>query len=227
MRLSFLLAPALLVAVGLPPVSAADLSKIDRTLSDEPKYCTPTPKFCLLVFGPDARTRVWLVHDGDVIHLRASPNGKSPAQWRQVGRPPYGAFDLGDIWEDGGQVRYPSLRYLNSRYPKLSVVVEGKPQTAGRDSRGTLAFAASPHEAPIVHFNGPLTLDLFRLQQPFRSGQEEEMTAVVGTPGVGPGTFALFNTLAYPKDAWPTANIEFPTKDGGKLIVAQVRLAEE
>jgi hypothetical protein len=42
---------------------AADLSKIDRTIKKEPKY-KGKPKYCLLVFGPEAKTRIWLVLDG-------------------------------------------------------------------------------------------------------------------------------------------------------------------
>jgi hypothetical protein len=41
------------------PAMAADLSKIDRTLAKEPKYQSKA-KYCLLVFGPQAKTRVWL-----------------------------------------------------------------------------------------------------------------------------------------------------------------------
>ena len=82
-------------------------------------------------------------------------------------------------------------------------------------------------DAPVVHFNGPLTLDLFREQEALRSGSQVDITAVVGTHGVGTGTFALFYTDAYPKGAWPTAVIEYPAKDGGKPIVAKVTLAEE
>src|SRR5438067_566227 len=41
---------------------AADLAKIDRTIVKEPAYKS-APKYCLLVFGPEAATRVWLVLD--------------------------------------------------------------------------------------------------------------------------------------------------------------------
>ena len=50
------------------PATAADLSKIDRTIKKEPTYKTK-PKYCLLVFGPEAKTRAWLVLDGDVLFI--------------------------------------------------------------------------------------------------------------------------------------------------------------
>src|SRR5438046_8811381 len=52
------------------PVSAADLSKIDRKIGNEPVYESQSkPKYCLVVFGPEAKTRVWLVLDGDVLYV--------------------------------------------------------------------------------------------------------------------------------------------------------------
>jgi hypothetical protein len=50
------------------PATAADLSKIDRTIKKEPTYKTK-PKYCLLLFGPEAKTRAWLVLDGDVLFI--------------------------------------------------------------------------------------------------------------------------------------------------------------
>jgi hypothetical protein len=65
----------LLVAALLPAAAAAaDLSKIDRTLRKEPKY-ENSPKYCLLVFGPKADFRVWVVQDGDVLYVDRNGNG--------------------------------------------------------------------------------------------------------------------------------------------------------
>jgi hypothetical protein len=53
---------------------AADLSKIDRTIAKEPKYAGK-PKYCLLVFGAQAKHRVWLVQDGNTLHVDRNGNG--------------------------------------------------------------------------------------------------------------------------------------------------------
>jgi hypothetical protein len=59
-------------------VSAAsagvDLAKIDRKIVKEPAYRTK-PKYCLLVFGPEAKTRIWLVQDGDTLYVDRNGNG--------------------------------------------------------------------------------------------------------------------------------------------------------
>jgi hypothetical protein len=214
----------LLVAVGLSNASAADLSKIDRTLPDEPKYSTAAPKYCLLAFGPDAKTTVWLVRDGNVMHVFASPDGKSAKVWRQVNSGH--VFEIGDIWEDERTCHKRLRCYAYQRDRMLSILIDGKRQIAGEDRRGKLEFAASPKDAPVVHFNGPLVLDLYYEQEPLRTGTTVDLSAVIGTPGVGPGTMAVVFCDSYPKNAWPTAVIEYPAKEGGKPIVETVRLNE-
>ena len=52
-----------------------DLKKIDRTIVKEPVYRSKTPKYCLVVFGPEARVRMWLVTDGDRLYVDRNANG--------------------------------------------------------------------------------------------------------------------------------------------------------
>src|SRR5262249_33335382 len=68
--------PAALVGLALfaVPLSAADLTQLDRKITREPAYKSQ-PKYCLLVFGPEAVTRVWLVQDGDTLYVDRNGNG--------------------------------------------------------------------------------------------------------------------------------------------------------
>src|SRR3954451_24836546 len=52
-----------LLAVGVAAAPAADLARIDRTIKKEPVYLSKSPKYGLLVFGPKAETRIWIVLD--------------------------------------------------------------------------------------------------------------------------------------------------------------------
>jgi hypothetical protein len=56
------------------PLFAADLTELARVLVKEPAYKSK-PRYCLLVFGPEAKTRVWLVHDGDTLYVDRNGNG--------------------------------------------------------------------------------------------------------------------------------------------------------
>jgi hypothetical protein len=70
---------ALLLGLGAVatarPLVAADLAHIDRRLAREPEYHSKAPRYCLLVFGPEARTRIWLVQDGDTLYVDRNGNG--------------------------------------------------------------------------------------------------------------------------------------------------------
>jgi hypothetical protein len=56
------------------PVPAADLTRVDRKIAREPAYRSK-PRYCLLVFGPEAKTRVWLVQDGGTLYVDRNGNG--------------------------------------------------------------------------------------------------------------------------------------------------------
>lgn len=63
------------LAVLAEPAALVDLSQVDRSLRKEPVYESKRPQYCLLVFGPRAEPRVWIVLDGDVLYLDRNGNG--------------------------------------------------------------------------------------------------------------------------------------------------------
>src|SRR5436189_297280 len=99
--LSLLAAVLLLTA----PAQAADLAKVPRTIAREPVYQTRTPKYCLLVFGLDAKTRVWLVQDGDTLFVDRNGNGDLTQDGKRVKLKQkddaYRIFEVGDLKLDG------------------------------------------------------------------------------------------------------------------------------
>src|SRR5262249_1657660 len=67
-----------------PAPAPVDLAKIDRTIKKEPAY-KGKPEYCLLVFGPQAKTRVWLVRDGDLLYVDGNGSGdltEAGKRWR-------------------------------------------------------------------------------------------------------------------------------------------------
>ncbi|MBY0228334.1 MAG: hypothetical protein K2W96_03545 [Gemmataceae bacterium] len=217
-----LLAAALLSAGAAPPAS---LAHIDRALPSPPKLVSP--RYCLLVFGHDTRTRVWIAYDGSWLHALASPDGKAAPVWRHAGKY-YSTFTVGGIRAADGKTLYRNLRVqVGGSYPRVSVDVRKHRQEAGWDREGKLAFGSVAKEVPVIHFDGPLTMALWRNQRPLRTEGYDDLGAVVGSRGEGPGTTAVFTCDAYPPKAWPVAGIEFPAKDGGKPILARVRLADD
>jgi hypothetical protein len=49
--------------------TVVDYDKVERRLTKEPAYQTKIPKYALLLFGPKARLRVWVVLDGETLYV--------------------------------------------------------------------------------------------------------------------------------------------------------------
>jgi hypothetical protein len=100
MRISTLLAAAVLLSLA-PSARATGLAKIERKIAREPAYQTKSPKYCLLVFGLDAKTRVWLVQDGDTLYVDRDANGDLTGNGKRVQvkqqTANYRVFDVGDL----------------------------------------------------------------------------------------------------------------------------------
>jgi len=259
---------AIPVARGQSPGAtlAADLTKIDRKIAKEPAYQSK-PRYCLLVFGPVAKTRVWIVLDGDTLYVDRNGNGDLTEEGEKVGLPKFTEIDNGFMAGQrqhaaGALTAWPARRLEltvfqarirpghKSKSPEEAEMVKllGDPPgglltglivmdeltkgkvpkggladgssnaqiAMGSDRQGALCFADRAQDAPIVHFSGPLMMSLHPMQKLVR-GQETELKASVGTPGLGQGTFV---TVMYqgriPEDAQPSAEVEFPTSGPGK-----------
>src|SRR2546427_8411468 len=145
---------------------AFDLRTIDRTILKEPAYRTGRPKYCLAVFGPKAQTRVWLVLDGDTLFIDRNGNLDLTEAGENVkGQPnPKGhgevQFNAGTITAKDGVL--PNTRLEVLVVPELTFVycrAEKQPwQRAVVDNEGFLAFANKPQIAPVLHFQGALTV---------------------------------------------------------------------
>jgi hypothetical protein len=82
--------------------TAVDLSKVSRTIAKEPTYKTK-PKYCLVVFGPEATNRIWLVLDGDVLYVDKDGNGDLTVKGKSL---PYAKHSL-----DISDPAYPLQEY--------------------------------------------------------------------------------------------------------------------
>jgi hypothetical protein len=216
------LAGLALVAVGSAPVAATDLSKIDRSIAKEPAYQSK-PKYCLVVFGPEAATRVWLVLDGDTLYVDRNSNGDLTEKGKRFVLAPdeydrkrgQRVWQVGDIEAPGDNVRYTGLQVSERSETATDVTGLGAghgvavkvPMAGHRVWQGVggfvyphhgfrLRFAARAQDAPIIHFGGPLRMILLqpeRLTAGMKIGVRYEIEARVGTPGLGKDTAALID----------------------------------
>lgn len=258
---------------------AQDLGKIDRTLGKQPAYASKEPRYCLLVFGPKAETRVWLVLDLAYDPLREKP-GKTESVYAdlngdgdltdpkervpvtvvtkmssELGLPTYiGGFKVGDHDTDVPQFAVGGVKSRDGKtvYKKLVVDVgwyilgrKDREMTVavdvpgyGRQSVGgpQLWFADSPAKAPIIWFDGALTLRLapsgllhlpvdhtgkeppppWYEEFPLVRGQTMPLRVELGSAGVGRGTFNAVPNDKPPADVHPVARVVFPHADPKK-----------
>lgn len=98
---------AVLAGLTAPPAVAADFDR--GSPGREPAY-RGKPGYLLLVFGPDARDRVWVVNDGDTLYVDRNGDGdltaadeKVPAEVNKLRDPAeYGySFAVGDLLVGG------------------------------------------------------------------------------------------------------------------------------
>ena len=207
--------------------AAVDLRTIDRSILKEPAYRTGQPKYCLAVFGPKAETRVWMVLDGDTIFIDRNGNlDLTEAGESEKGQPrpqTHGEmqFKAVAITAQGGVQRDTRLKVTVG--PDLTFVycyTFGQPwQRAVVDDEGYLAFANKPQTAPVLHFQGPLTIGL-RFDHKFkRNAAPEDLDIMVGTPGLGIGSFVSFGHESVAKDLRPVLEIDFPGNDSRMIHV--------
>lgn len=241
MRETILLTSLVCVTLGQPAV-AADLGKIDRSIAKEPEYQSKAPRYCLLLFGAEAKTRIWLVLDGRVLYVDRNGNGdltdkgeRFEARWTS-GDDSYGGreFEIPQLIESDGKTRHTNLHVQAWHYKgrpavcRLSIKLAGKRTQSTGFGLATFELAERPKDAPIVHFNGPLTMTLG--EGPVLSGPSDtpaSLFAWIGTAGLGKGTFAMIDFEEIPEGIHPVAQVAFPSKRrGGKPIEVRVVLKE-
>jgi hypothetical protein len=108
------LSSAVLLALFSAPGSAADLAKVDRAIAGEPTYKSK-PKYCLLVFGPEAKTKVWLVQDGDTLYVDRNGNGNLTESGKKVAAEKRDGAEEGQFTFKIGEIRDGSLIHKNLR----------------------------------------------------------------------------------------------------------------
>ena len=231
--LRFLSALAAL-AVSTATLVAADSTKIDRRIAKEPAYQSRSPKYCLLVFGAEAKTRVWLVLDGDTLYVDRNANGDLTEANERIKRNGK-KFEAGEITERAGKAKYAHLRVLPLDLPEkeqeplcmVSLEVRGKYR-----QYGCVSSADRPKDAPVLWFDGSLTMGFAdpNRQALERGDTGSQINAWIGTPSPAKqrlATVYLEHSQGVPTDIHPIASVAFPNRDPkGKPITITVMLNE-
>jgi hypothetical protein len=231
-----------------PAIANADLGPIDRTLGRQPAYAAK-PHYCLLLFGPEAKTRVWLVAAGEAFYADTNGDGDLTEPGKRVySEGNYRAlvsldpcvrsmwfpvpedvrvYTVGDIFDRATRTWYHltvrRLGKLATARFQIEVDVRGQFRQLGELAH----FGDSPKEAPVLHFGGPLTLGLFTSEL-VRGGGPNDLAAWIGTatpPDTeGQPTYLVLDDWV-PPELSPKALVELtPGMPGAEPIRSSVRL---
>jgi hypothetical protein len=202
-------------------VALPDLSGVDRSLVLP--LGLREPRYCLLVFGKrEARTRVWLVEDGDTLYvdrdgtgMLAGPNKAVRAVGRHEDTPnSEWTYRVGDLMPDGGREKHTQfkvVRYHRKDEEPLYVLwihPFGKPLLEYASSANI--FARDRESAPVIHFGGPVVAKLLRSTKLTVNGEGQDLQFFVGTPGRGEGSFAYVSYESVPRNVDPVVKIRWP-----------------
>ena len=209
---------------------AIDLTTIDRSIKKEPSYQTQ-PRYCLLVLGKEARTRVWLVVDGHQLYIDRNGNGDLTERGERIRRIGYGpSFKVDRIREAARATVHKDLRlsvFDKDQFYCSIELANGGRQSAGYNNGGygrNPRLATRPQDAPIIHF-APITFanrtSIFLPRDPgcksFRT-----MRVDIGNSGLGRWTTTRIDCGTFLEQAGEkmvTADFEFPSHvEGGEPI---------
>jgi hypothetical protein len=203
------------------PARAVDLTKIDRAIAKEPAY-QGKPKYCLAVFGLEAKTRIWLVLDGDTLYVDRNGSGDLTEPDKQVAKKA-GFFVIGTIREADGTAHTNFRVEVRPQGMSLFVMVRGEHYySVQRMHDGEFDFADRKENAPIVHFNGPLALGISRSSTVRERNDSNQLLLVsLGTAGLGRGAFASTSAKHFKIAAGVEGliDIEFPSKVAGEKAI--------
>lgn len=198
-----------------------DVGKIDRTVAKEPHYTTKSPWYCLLVFGPEAKARVWLVLDGDKLYVDRNGNGDLTEAGECLTRAP-----------DDDFFRVPDLALRDSKNKYSDLRVNWRP--TGITARGEFhlhvilrvndheqvaivpAKAENPAKATLLHFDGPLKpyfqIEPFKPQEHLTRGKVHVLGVRLATTYPGVEWVNVSSEKGIPADVHPLVEMVFPGK---------------
>lgn len=224
----FLAAVALMVANS--EGRAIDLATIPRTIRKEPTY-EGQPRYCLLVFGPEAKTRTWMVRDDRYLYLDRAGAGDLTAPECKF-TIDYSTITIADVGVPGRR-RSLSLYTAPDGFRLRFGSRNDDMQFVGVGLMDRPNWGDKAESAPVIHFGGPMTLARYGPmltvpRQPTGLRRSTSLRVMVGTPGLGQGTFASYEDICARQFGPLTAEITYPSAaDRTKTIKERHELAHD
>jgi hypothetical protein len=224
--------------------TASDLRKIDRTIRKEPEY-KGKPQYALLVFGPEAKTRVWVVQDGETLYVDRNGDGDLTGKDERftlgfpIGKTGHGYLQDCKIKVRNmdTKTRYVFRAIKSYAHPTYDKADAGRHLVVYVDIEGRVAYrqycsaelAERPDKAAISHFHGPLMIEPrmtgWKLPREWSrlpiGDSPSDISAVVGTMDAEHDCWVVVCSDDLPKDLHPVMEVEYPAKKAGDAPIKQ------
>jgi hypothetical protein len=229
----FLALAAGFVCVG--PCAASDLpdlGKLNRRIAKEPIYNSGQPLYGLLVFGPKADKRLWIVLDSskrdarhfDVLYIdRNADSDLTTADEQLFAKESEGQaiFSLPDFKDPATGALHSEFRVRvtgDKQDVMVSLKWRGKSKMGGgypADPDTYMRLSPKPQTAPVVWFQGD---GPFRFQRWYGGqlsiGGANDFKVFLGQIGWGPSSFCAFQEHVLPEGEAVQATLIYTDKDG-------------
>jgi hypothetical protein len=223
----------LTVTMACPADELPDLGKLDRTIRKQPTYTAKQPLYGLLVFGPKADKRVWIVLDKskpdadhyDVLYVDRNADGDLTASDERLVAKQEGGnsiFTLAKFSDPALDTEHTdfSVRVSGKERPDVMVKLKwrGKMSMGGGyppDPGDYMKLAPEPQKAPVVWFQGD---GPFRFQRWYGGqltvGGADDFKVFLGQAGHGPSSFCAFAEHVLPEGEAVQATLIYTDADG-------------
>jgi hypothetical protein len=220
-------------AATFTKAKAVDYEKIGRTIVKEPKYTTSAQRYALLLFGPQAELKVWLVFDGDTVYLDRDMDGDltdanerfdDPVKYEWLGNDVTIADSDGKTTYIVQSISDYKMDQPPHSYACVQVKIDGPVQYREYCSAG---LWNDPKKTALAHFHGPLSagpyMERWKITDDVRfvtGGEPFTFTARIGTSDASHQCSVVVcsdagdekQSAAFP-GRFPTMDVEFPPKD--------------
>jgi hypothetical protein len=190
-----------------PLALAGDYARLDRTIRTPPPGLSKDAKYALLVFGRKAKLRVWLIQDGKTLYLDRNGDGDLTAKDEK-----FAAVEECkniELADPDGETRYviTGIGTYEEKDPVRSHLM------VNVDIKGPLSYrqycdvapAATPKEAPLAHFHGPLAAG--PIMHNWKRAEQRCWVVIRSHEG---------EKSAFTPGVHPVVDIEFPSKTPGE-----------
>src|SRR5579859_1303062 len=140
---------------------AVDLTCIERAILKEPAY-QGKPRYCLLVFGKVAATRIWLVKDDRDLFVDHNGNGDLTEPGERYSNGGISWLIRKLVERDGTVHKNLHVSCMQNGTFTMTLGNHGsRRQYVGIDMMERPTWSDRPDNAPIIHFNGPMSLERY------------------------------------------------------------------